>query len=240
MRPRVQSCVASREQPMGPLTIQDLVLLVHLALFATTIYRGVTRPAHTPTHMLIVVMALFLPFVSFDWGRLGDVPLEAWAFCVAFTGMQVVHTVFHVLRPTEIHARGPEILFQPIICIWVAVLRYELDPTLWYRGHLGVFFFCLETLYLSLAVLMLVYIGEMTSVPGDDIDLARQSWRSRDNAAFLIAAATALMVTLFVTFQQPLWLVGAVLAFVVVRAALPPIVTAGGAGPRVPSAGGRR
>jgi hypothetical protein len=206
--------------------MQDLVLLVYFVLFAGTIYRGVTRPAHVPTHVGIVVTALFTPFVSFRWERLGDVPLEAWAFCAAFVGMQVVHTGFHLLRPHEVHARGPEILFQPIVCIWAAVLRAELDPTLWYRGHVGVFFFCLGTLYLSLAVLMLVYIGEMTSSPGDDIDLLRRPWRSRDNAAFLVAAASALMVTLFVTFQQPLWLAGAVVAFVAVRAALPPLPTA--------------
>jgi len=222
---------------MGP-TFQDLVLLVYFVLFATTIYRGVTRPAHVPTHVLIVVTALFTPFVSFEWSRLGDVPAEAWAFCVAFVGMQVVHTAFHVSRPNEIHARGPEILFQPIVCIWVAVLRYELDPTLWYRGHLGVFFFCLGTLYLSLAVLMLIYVGEMTSSPADDIDLLRQPWRTRDNAAFLIGAASALMVTLFVTFQQPLWLLAAVVAFYAVRAALPPLRTAGAQDRRVSSPGG--
>ncbi len=208
---------------MGPFTAQDLVLVVYFVLFATTIYRGVTRPAHVPTHVLIVGTALFTPFVGFHWARLADVPAEAWAFCLAFVGMQMVHTAFHVLRPHENHARGPEILFQPIVCIWVAVLRYQLDPTLWYRGHLGVFFFCLGTLYLSLAVLMLVYMGEMTSSPGDDIDLLRRPWRTRDNAAFLVAAASALMVTLFVTFQQPLWLLAAAVAFLAVRTALPPL-----------------
>jgi hypothetical protein len=210
---------------MAP-TVQDLVLLVYFLLFSGTIYRGVTRPAHVPTHVLIVVTAMLTPLVSFEWARLSDVPAQAWAFCLAFVGMQIVHTTFHVSRPNEIHARGPEILFQPIVCIWVAVLRYELDPTLWYRGHLGVFFFCLGTLYLSLAVLMLIYIGEMTSSPSDDIDLLRQPWRSRDNAAFLIAAVTALMVTLFVTFQEPLWLLAAVAGFFAVRAALPPLETA--------------
>jgi len=218
---------------MGPFTFQDLVLVVYFVLFAVTIYRGVTRPAHVPTHVLIVVTALFTPFVSFDWARLADVPAEAWAFCLAFVGMQVAHTAFHVLRPAEVHARGPEILFQPIVCIWVAVLRYQLDPALWYRGHLGVFFFCLGTLYLSLTVLMLIYIGEMTSSPGDDIDLLRRPWRTRDNAAFLISAATAFMVTLYVTFQQPLWLAAAVVAFFGVRAALPPILMADGGDPRV-------
>jgi hypothetical protein len=186
------------------------------------VLRGVTRPVHNETHVLIIVTALFLPFVSFDLARLGDVPFSAWLFCGAFLLMQVVHTAFHYARPQAVHAVGPEILFQPIICVWVVLLRDSLDPTLWYRGLVGTFFFCLETLFLSLTVLMLIYMAELTSSPGDDIDLARQPWRTADNAAFLTATPTALMVTLAVVFRDPVWLVAAIAVFAGVRALLPP------------------
>jgi len=204
------------------MAFQDLILATHFVLFSGTVLRGVTRPVHNQTHILIIVTALFLPFVSFDLARLGDVPFDAWLFCAAFLGMQIVHTAFHYLRPGAVHAVGPEILFQPIICVWVVLLRDGLDPTLWYRGHVGVFFFCLETLFLSLTVLMLIYMAELTSSPADDIDIARQSWRTADNAAFLTATPTALMVTLAVVFHNPAWLVAAVAVFSVVRAVLPP------------------
>lgn len=209
--------------------LQDLILVAYFLLFNATVIGGITGPRHTLTHLLIVVTALFTPFISFDLSRLGDVPLDAWIFCAAFLVMQAIHTAFHVLRPHAIHAHGPEILFQPMIVIWVVALRYTIDPALWYRGNLGLFFFCLETLFLSLGVLMLNFIAELTSLPGDDVDVLKQPLSSKANAGFLTGVATTLMLTLFVVFGSPLWLLGATIAFTAVRMFLGPR----GAGPRI-------
>jgi hypothetical protein len=202
--------------------VQDLIVAAYYVLASATIYRGVTRDFHNQTHLGILGLSLFTPFVAFDLGRLRDVPAEAWGVCAFFTGMQVAHTAFHRLRPTAPHAEGPEILFQPIVCIWAAVVRYDLDPTLWYRGDLGAFNFAFAVIFVSLAVLMTIYMGELTSAPGDQIDFARFTLNSRSNAAFLAAGGATLMTTLFVTFRNPAFLVAAVVAFAVTRAAIPP------------------
>lgn len=199
---------------------QDLLLIAYTVIFLTVVYRGITGPRHTQTHMAIVLTALLTPFVAFDLDRLGEVPWEAWAFCAAFFGAQVIHTAFHVLRPQAVHARGPEILFQPIICLWATSLRIQLEPTLWYRGSVGVFFFLVETLFLSLGVLMLIYMAESTSIPDDEIDFLRDPPISRSNAAFLTAIGTTTMVTLYVTTLQAAWLLAAVGVFAALRALL--------------------
>jgi hypothetical protein len=202
--------------------LQDLVAIVYVVLFHLTVLGGITGPRHVPTHLLIVLTGLFTPFVAFDWARLGDVPLEAWVFCGAFVLIQAIHTLVHMIWPPSIHARGPEILFQPLIVVWVVALRYTLDPTLWYRGELGVFLFCLETMFLSLGVLMLVYISQGTGMPGDDVDIVNDPLTSNGNSSFFTAVATTLMITLFVVFQDPLWLLGACAAFVAVKGLLGP------------------
>ena len=63
------------------------------------------------------------------------------------------------------------------------MLRGSLDPSLWYRGSVGIFFFCFETIFLSLAVLMTIYMSELTSAPDDEIDFARGSVHSKSNSA---------------------------------------------------------
>ncbi|HMV67112.1 MAG TPA: hypothetical protein PKA64_09695 [Myxococcota bacterium] len=199
---------------------QDLLLIAHAILFTTIVYRGVTGPRHTQTHVAIALSAPLTPLIAFDLGRLADVPWEAWAFCGAFVVAQIAHTAFHVLRPREIHANGPEILFQPIICLWATALRVQLDPSLWYRSEVGVFFFLVETLFLSLGVLMLIYMAESTSIPDDEIDLLRDPVTSRSNAAFLTAIGSTTMVTLYVTTLHPAWLLAAVAAFAALRAVL--------------------
>jgi hypothetical protein len=207
--------------------LQDLVLLAHFIFFNVMILRAITGPRHVQTHILIVVTALFTPFIAFDWTQFGAVPAEAWIFCGAFVVIQAIHTAFHLLRPTAIHAHGPEILFQPLICLWVVELRYTLAPSLWYRGSLGLFVFCLETLFLSLGVLMFVYISRGTSIPDDMVDVKREPLTSEGNAAFFAASAAALMLTLFVVFRSPLWLLASVVAFAVVRALLGPELDTG-------------
>lgn len=196
---------------------QDALLAIFFLLQGTTVLVGVLGPNHKPAHLLLIIAALLLPFASFDAARLGEVPAEAWLFCAFYVAVQVIHTGYHYLWKSANHASGPEILFQPVVCMWVVSLRGSLDPSLWYRGTLGVFTFVLGTVFLMLGVLMLTYISEGTSIPGDDIDLRRDPWHSRGNTGFLVAVASASMVTLWVVDRSPLWLAGAAAAFTAVK-----------------------
>lgn len=199
---------------------QDLAIGIWSVLLTGTVVWGITGPRHFSTHVLLIFTALFTPFIAFDLSQ--TLPAEAWAIAAAFVGVQVTHTAVHKIWPQAPHSLGPEILFQPLICIWAASFAERVDPNIWYRGTLGRFFFSMELVFVSLAVLVYIYASEMTSRPDDEIDLKHYTLRSRSNASFLMASNVGLMVTLFVTFGDPLWLAGAVAAFVGTRLLLPP------------------
>jgi len=201
------------------------VLIIHFLLVNATVYRGITRPLHNQTHVMIIISTFFLPFISWDFSQLGNVPDEAWVLCGFYTSMQIIHTLFHIFRPNEVHANGPEILFQPIICIWATSLRVSIDSNLWYRGWVGPLFFCAETIFVSLSVLMTIYMGELTSATDDEIDFFKYPIYSKSNAAFLTAAPSSLLVTLFVAFREPLsplFLLASALVFAFLRKFVPP------------------
>jgi hypothetical protein len=205
---------------------QDVLLILYAILLNTTVFRGITRPAHLQTHVLIIVGAICVPFISFDFEKLGDVPGEAWAFCGSFVVVQTLHTLFHYLYPKAIHANGPEILFQPIVCIWGAMLRVSIRPDVWYRGELGVLYFATSTIFISLAVLMVIYMAELTSSPDDEIDFYKDSIYTKSNSAFIGAIPASLFVTLFITFYReplsPLLLLAATVSFIALRVVVPP------------------
>jgi|JI6StandDraft_1071083.scaffolds.fasta_scaffold17488_4 hypothetical protein len=200
---------------------QDVAIGVWLITLVGAVLWGITGPRHLSTHLLLIVTSLFTPLIAFDLRRASELPPEALAIVAAFVGVQLVHSAFHVVRSSAPHSAGPEILFQPIICIWATTFAQRLDPTLWYRGVMGRFFFSMELVFVSLAVLVYIYMSQMTSRPDDEIDFAKYTLRSLSNASFLAASNLALMVTLYATTSQPLWLAGAAIAFVVTRLFLP-------------------
>lgn len=201
--------------------LQDLAVVLWLLLLNGAILWGITGPRHQSTHLLLLGTSLFTPFVAYDLTQAEALPLEAWLIAVAFVGVQGAHTAFHAIKPGVPHSRGPEILFQPIVCIWAATFAQRLEPELWYRGELGRFFFCTELIFVSLAVLVYIYAAEMTAREDDEIDFRAYTLRSRSNALFLAASAVGLGVTLYATFDQPAWLLGAVAGFVAVRLIVP-------------------
>ncbi len=200
---------------------QDLAIALWAVLLTGAVIWGVTGPRHFSTHVLLIGTSLFTPLIAFDLEQAARLPVEAWAIAAAFVGVQLLHTGFHKWRPAAPHSAGPEILFQPMICIWAATFAARLDPTLWYRGTTGRFLFSMELVFVSLAVLVYIYTSEMTSRPDDEIDFKRYTLRSRSNASFLAASNVGLMVTLYATTSDPLWLAGAALAFVVTRLLVP-------------------
>lgn len=200
---------------------QDLALGLWAVLLAGTVVWGVTGPRHLSTHVLLIGTSLFTPLIAFDLSRAASLPAEAWAIAAAFVGVQLTHTLFHRLRPQAPHSLGPEILLQPLICLWAVTFAQRLDPALWLHGAWGRFCFSMELVFVSFAVLVYIYVAEMTARPDDQIDFVRYTLRSRSNAAFLAASNVGLMVTLYATFDDPRWLAGGVLAFVATRWLVP-------------------
>lgn len=200
---------------------QDLAALVWAVFLTGTVVWGTTGPRHLSTHVLLIGTALFTPLISFDLSRLRELPVEAWAIAAAMLGVQLTHTLFHVRYPSAPHSRGPEILCQSMICLWAVSFAQRLDPSLWYRGQLGRFLFSMELVFVSFAVMVYIYVSEMTARPDDAIDFKQNTFRSRSNAAFLAASNAGLMVTLYATTSHPGWLGGALAAFVATRLLVP-------------------
>jgi hypothetical protein len=205
------------------MNVQDFVVVAYLTLLMVAIGRGVTGPRHIQTHVLLIMTGFFVPFISFDLATLHELPIEAWGVCGAFLFAQVLHAAFHLIKPEAPHRDGPEILMQPLLVVWVVAVRHTVPPDLWYRGDLGVFLFCTSILFVSLAVLMVIYMGGSTAQASDEIDFLAYTLRSPSNVGFVVASATATGVTLFVTFGNGLFLVGAIVAFLGLKVLLPPL-----------------
>jgi hypothetical protein len=200
---------------------QDALAVFYLLLTLGFVARGATGPRHNETHWGIMVSAILMPFAAFDLGKLDQVPMEAWAFCAFGVGAQLVYGVFHKVYDQSSHSRGPEIVFQPALMFWTMGLRGTIDPDVWYREEVGIFLFCFQGIFIGLAVLMVVYVSEGTSLPGDRIDLVKNEFNSKSNAALLAVGPPALLLTLYVVFQQPLLVVIACVVFGVLRVATP-------------------
>lgn len=201
---------------------QDIAIALWALLLTGTVLWGITGPRHLSTHVLLIGTSLFTPFIAFDLSRRASLPMEAWLVAGAFVGVQLTHTLFHVLRPRAPHSAGPEILCQPIVCIWATSFAATLPAELWYRGTVGRFLFSMELVFVSLAVLVYIYASEMTARPDDEIDFRHYTLKSRSNASFLMASNVGLMVTVYATTGAPIWLGGAALAFALTRLLVPP------------------
>ncbi len=201
---------------------QDIIAITYVVLLNAIILRGITGPRHMQTHLLLIVTALFVPFISFDIHRLAELPASAWGVCAAFLFAQILHTAFHAWKPDAPHREGPEILMQPLLIVWAVSVRFTVPADLWYRGELGVFLFTTAILFVSLAVVMVIYMGGLTERADDEIDFMAYTVRSPSNAGFLVASAVSTAVTLFVTFGHPGFMVAAIVAFLALKVVLPP------------------
>lgn len=208
------------------MSAQDMVVVLFYGLMNAVVYRGITGPRHVQTHVSLVVMALFTPVVAFRWSALGDVPAEAWALMGSFVAAQLANTAFHFAQPKGVHGRSPEVFVQTALALWCVSLRPRIDPSLWHRGSLGAFGFCFQFVFVTLSVMMTIYLAELTSHTGDEIDFVAYVPFSRSNAAFLAGAVGALAMTLFATFGDARYLAAGAIGFGVMRFALPVLAEA--------------
>src|SRR5689334_2343904 len=139
------------------MALQDLAIALDVGLVLAAFTLAVTGPHHLLAHVLFIVAGVVLPFACFDLARAGDVPLQAWLYCAFYAGGHAANTLFHVLRPQANHSLGPEVFVQTVGIAFGATVRATLDPTLWYRGTVGVLVFCLTSLYVLMIVVMVYY-----------------------------------------------------------------------------------
>jgi hypothetical protein len=203
------------------MTFQDILVVLFFLTTAATVGSVVIGNPHNLSHVGVLAVSLFTPFVAFRLDRLGDVPAEAWALSAMVAGAQLIYVLYHALRKERSHARTPEIFFQLAAVLWAVSVRHKVDPSLWNRGDLGVFCFCFETVFVGASVLMTIYLSEATAIPGDNINLLKYVPSSFSNRAFLAGTSTAMLMTLYVTFDQIWFLAAAGLNFFVQRYAMP-------------------
>jgi hypothetical protein len=203
------------------MTIQDVLIAAFVIISMVTVY-GVARGRnHVASHVWILVSALFPPFICFRWDKLDQVPAQAWAVCATLIVAQCLYTAFHILRPKLTHARSPETFFQIGVAMWAVSVRHMADPDIWYRGWVGMLFFCFANVYISTAVLMSIYLGGAAELPTDRMNVPAYGPFAPGNAGLLAGSATAMMFTLWATFDNPLLLLGAGVAFATCRYVLP-------------------
>jgi hypothetical protein len=203
--------------------LQDLAIAANAALILTAFGLALTGPNHLKAHIIFVVAALLVPASSFDLTRAAELPAQAWIFCAFYALGHLANTLFHVRRPDANHSLGPEVFVQTVgIALGVAA-RSAVPADLWYRGTVGAVVFCLTSLFVMMIVLMVYYQSELVAHATDDVDVLKDSLRSKSNAALLCCGPTALLACLYIALGHPALLVASAVAFFAIKALVPPL-----------------
>lgn len=191
---------------------QDVAVALYLIILGSALQYGTSGPdgasRHTSTHVHILILSIFPPFMSFNWCYVKDVPEEGWILCFFMFFAQCLHTGVHVKWPDAPHNLGPEILSQPLLCMWVTQFVRKCPPHVWYRGDAGAFLFTVSTFFTCLAVVMVIY-HHGTTIADDVINFQTFTLTSNGNYFFTLAGGTSLLLSFYVAWGNAMYVMAA-------------------------------